>query len=75
MSNFDFGNKLCNENKCEVDEKLHVCPNCLRTQEEIDYWEEYSEIDKKMILKTIERRRKILETVSENEIPDLRWVF
>ncbi len=75
MSNFDFGNPICNNNQCVVDNNSHVCPNCLRTQEEIDFWEEYSDTDKKMILRTIERRKKILETVSESDIPDLRWVF
>ncbi len=69
----DFGNPVCNENKCETDPVLHVCPNCLRTREEIDYWDEYSKTDKQIVLKTIRRRKMILESVNENT--DLRWVF
>ncbi len=72
---FDFGNEICNNNECQVDEELHVCPNCFRTEEEIDYWDEYSFVDKKMILLKIERRKKILSSVSNSNLPDLRWVF
>ncbi len=73
MSKIYFERQECNENKCEIDETMGVCPYCLRTQEEIDYWEEYSDIDKKFILKTIARRREILKTTNEKQ--DLRWVF
>ncbi len=73
MSKIYFERQECNENRCEIDEIMGVCPHCLRTQEEIDYWEEYSDIDKKFILKTIARRREILKTTKEKQ--DLRWVF
>ncbi len=71
--NFDFGNPICNANQCTIDAKLHVCPNCFRTREEIDFWDEYSATDKQMILRTIEHRKAVAETV--NGETDLRWVF
>ncbi len=73
MSVVNFARNECNENICAVDEILGVCPYCFRTQEEIDYWDEYSDTDKKIIFRTLERRRKILEITDEKQ--DLRWVF
>ena len=42
---------------CEIDPKNGLCKGCRRTKDEIFNWLRYSDVDKRRVLLTINRRK------------------
>ena len=70
-----FEDKLCRENKCTVDPTLKVCPKCFRTLEEIDFWDEYSYVDKMMIFRATQKRKRLQEEFEDSLSQDLSIII
>lgn len=62
------------KNICEIDPATKLCRGCLRSIDEIAEWSNFTEADKKMVERAIKKRRLLIESVPEDELPELQYI-